>query len=160
MIDIIKGLFKIGDKIILICTDKSKIEGTIMNITDEIIVLKDKDNLIKGVKSTMIEYFEQPTGGTVQGNSTGNTSKRDLKIIDKIPLETLLQKDPRLKKRFPNLAKEQDAKTSQYVAPTTPKQDTPYYIDNVDKLIRRTKIDEAINYIDAIRVIYKRKKIN
>lgn len=150
MIDIIKGLFKIGDKINLICTDKSKIEGTIMNITDEIILLKDKDNLIKGVKSTMIEYFEQPTGGTVQGNSTGNTSKRDLKIIDKIPLETLLQKDPRLKKRFPNLAKEQDAKTSQFVAPTTPKQDTPYYIDNVDKLIRRTKIDEAINYIDAI----------
>ena len=37
MIDIIKGIFKTGDQIILICTDGSRVEGIIQNITDDVI---------------------------------------------------------------------------------------------------------------------------
>ena len=111
MIDSIKGIFKTGDQIILICTDGGRVEGVIQNITDDVILLKNKNNLIKGVKGSMIEYFEQPENTAINETSVSNASgKTDLKIIDKIPLETLLQKDPRLRKRFPNLAKEQDAK--------------------------------------------------
>lgn len=152
MIDIIKGLFKIGDRIILACSDGAKIEGTILNITDDVILLMDKNKLVKGVKSTLIEYFEQPNGSVEKDKSSLEKEKHDLKIIDKIPLETLLQKDPRLKKRFPNLAKEQEEKKAQLISTATPKQDTPYYIDNVDRLIRRTKIEDAIAYIDGILV--------
>ena len=70
MIDIIKGLFKIGDRIILGCSDGSKIEGTILNITDDVILLRDKDNHVKGVKSTLIEYFEQPNGSVEKEKSS------------------------------------------------------------------------------------------
>ena len=127
MIDIIKNIFKIGDKIILTCTDKSKIEGTIQEIADDVILIKEKNNIIKGVKSTMIEYFEQPVTVSEKKNETSVSGKHDLKIIDKIPLETLLQKDPRLKKRFPNLAKDKEVKITQQVDAVSAKQDTTYY---------------------------------
>lgn len=42
MIDIIKGLFRIGDRIILACSDGLKIEGTILNITADVILLRVK----------------------------------------------------------------------------------------------------------------------
>lgn len=150
MIDIIKSIFKNGDRIILTCTDKSKIEGTIQKITDDVILIKDKNNIIKGVKSTMIEYFEQPATGSGKENNALASGKHNLKIIDKIPLETLLQKDPRLKKRFPNLAKEKESNTTQPVDAAPSKQDTTYYIRKIDGMIRMTKIDDAINYIDSI----------
>ena len=91
MIDIIKGIFKTGDQIILICTDGSKIEGMIQKITDDVVLLKNKNNLVKGVKGSMIEYFEQPENKTDNETIVSKTSeKNNLKIIDKIPLETLL----------------------------------------------------------------------
>lgn len=153
MIDIIKGIFKTGDQIILICTDGGRVEGVIQNITDDVILLKNKNNLIKGVKGSMIEYFEQPENTAINETSVSNASgKTDLKIIDKIPLETLLQKDPRLRKRFPNLAKEQDAKKEN----SYPKENK--IIDNlsdnekIDRLIRSTRIDDAIKYIDGLLI--------
>lgn len=151
MIDIIKGIFKTGDQIILICTDGSKIEGMIQKITDDVVLLKNKNNLVKGVKGSMIEYFEQPENKTDNETIVSKTSeKNNLKIIDKIPLETLLQKDPRLRKRFPNLAKEQDAKKEQ----PTPKENkiAENLSDNekIDRLIRSTRIDDAIKYIDGL----------
>ena len=152
MIEIIKGLFKVGDRIILVCSDGEKREGTILNITDDVILLRDNNNLVKGVKSTLIEYFEQSEGSIEKGKNSLEKEKHELKIIDKIPLETLFQKDPRLQKRFPNLAKEQEERHTQVVSIAKPKQDTPYYMNNVDRLIRRTKIDEAITYINEILV--------
>ena len=149
MIDIIKGLFKAGDKIVIVCSDGSKIEGVVQKIADDFILLRDKNNLMKGVKSTKIEYFEQLDNGAEK--DTYVIGSHNLKVVDKIPLETLLQKDPRLKKRFPNLVKEQEEKTTQ-AGTATFKQDASYYIENIDRLIRSTKIDEAIAYIDEILV--------
>lgn len=148
MINIIKSIFNVGDRIILVCTDGNKVEGTIHTISDDFILIKDKNSLVKGVKSTMIEYFEQPAieGGKITPSS--DKGKYDLKIIDKMPLETLLQKDPRLKRRFPNLVKEQKDKVSVSSTSLSPNMELSDYIDNVDGLIRRTKVDEAIGYIN------------
>lgn len=151
MIDIIKGLFKTGDEIILICTDGSMIEGIIQNITDDVILLKNKNNLIKGVKSTMIEYFEQPENvAEKESAKTKHTGQKDLKIIDKIPLDTLLQKDPRLRKRFPNLAKEQDAQKEKMASQDDHVSENLSYNERIDRMIRSTRIDDAIKYIDEL----------
>ena len=139
MISIIKSIFKVGDRIILVCTDGNKVEGNIHAMSDDFILIKDKNNLLKGVKSTMIEYFEQPVvegGGAL---SSSDKAKHDLKIIDKMPLETLLQKDPRLKKRFPNLVKEQKDKKN--VGSTSPSSNL-----------------ELSDYIDIVEFAKKKKK--
>ena len=147
MINIIKNIFKIGDRIILVCTDGNKVEGSIHTMSDDFVLIKDKNNLVKGVKSTMIEYFEQPATEGMD-LSFSDKGKYDLKIIDKMPLETLLQKDPRLKKRFPNLVKEQKDKKNVGSTSSSSNHELSDYIDIVDGLIRRTRVDEAIEYIN------------
>ena len=111
MISIIKNLFKVGDKIVIVCTDGSKIEGSIHTINDNLIILKDDKNLIKGIKGSMIEYFEQPETSASTFTIAPAKPKQELKIIDKIPLETLFKNDPKGRERYlknnPNAIKQE-----------------------------------------------------
>ena len=144
MIDIIESIFKPGDKIRLICTDKSVVEGTLQKTLGDIIIIKDDNNSIKGIKSSIIDYFEQPVSPEKKYYGSG-TDKFDLKIVDKMPIDTLLKTDPRLKKRFPNLAKS----ASNAPQKTEAKIDVDYN-NTIDGMIRTSKIDEAIKFIDDI----------
>ena len=151
MLEIINSLFKVGDGIILTLNDGTVLKGTIFNLSDSLIVIKDNYNHMIGVKGTLIDSFEQVSLEKTIIETPRKEQKKDVKIIDKIPIEQLLRTDPKLKKRFPNLAKEQDNKVQQ---PTTSTQgnnnDNSDYIGRVDRLVRSTKVDDAISYIDDL----------
>lgn len=151
MLEIITSLFKVGDGIILRLNDGKIVEGTILNLSNELIVVKDNNNHMKGVKGSLIDSFEQIGSEKTVNESPQKDLKKDVKIIDKIPIDQLLRKDPRLKIRFPNLVKEQEKKVQQPINATQiDNNDSSNYVERVDRLVRSTKVDDAISLIDDI----------